>query len=258
RVGEVQIWDVGKKKKLLVSVPVTYDTIYGASWSSDGKKVAFGCADNTIRIIEAATGKQILYGGAHADWALDTVFSTDDSHLVSVSRDRTMKLTEVATERFVDNITSITPGALKGGLMCVERHPTKDELLCGGADGIPKIYQMYRTKDRKIGDDFNLLRAFDALPGRIFDACFNADGSRILVGSSLSGQGEVRIYEAADGKQLLRIGDLGPVYAVAYREDGKTIAAGGFDGTVRLFDAESGKLLKAFVPVPLAPSVATK
>jgi len=99
-----------------------------------------------------------------------------------------MKLTEVATERFVDNITSITPGALKGGLMTVDRHPTKDELLCGGADGTPKIYQMYRTKDRKIGDDFNLLRAFDPLPGRIFDACFNADGSRILVGSSLAGR----------------------------------------------------------------------
>ena len=28
-----------------------------------------------------------------------------------------MKLTEVATQRFIDNITSITPGALKGGLL---------------------------------------------------------------------------------------------------------------------------------------------
>jgi len=67
RFGEVQIWNVAKKK-LLLSVPVTYDTIYGASWSSDGSKVAFGCADNTVRIIDAATGKQILYQGAHSDW----------------------------------------------------------------------------------------------------------------------------------------------------------------------------------------------
>jgi WD40 repeat protein len=255
RFGEVQIWDVAKKK-LQLSVPVTYDTIYGASWSSDGAMIAFGCADNTVRAIDTKTGKQVFYQGAHADWALDTVFSIDNSHLVSVSRDRTAKLTEVKTERFVDNITSITPGALKGGLICVDRNPKNDELLVGGADGVPKIYQMYRTKDRKIGDDFNLLRAFDPLPGRIFDACYNADGSRILVGSSLTSEGEARIYQTSDGKLLLRVGDLGPVYAVAYREDGKVIAVGGFEGTVRLFDANDGKLLKAFVPVPLATGIA--
>ena len=113
RFGEVQIWDVGTRE-LKQSMLVTYDTIYGASWSADGTKVAFGCADNTCRAIEAATGKQVFFQGAHNDWVLDTVFSVDGSHLISVSRDRSMKLNEVATERFVDNVTSITPGASKG------------------------------------------------------------------------------------------------------------------------------------------------
>ena len=40
RFGELQIWDVAKKK-LQLSVPVTYDTIYVASWSKDGSMVAF-------------------------------------------------------------------------------------------------------------------------------------------------------------------------------------------------------------------------
>ena len=145
RFGELQIWDVASGD-LKQSVLVTYDTIYGASWSGDGSKVAFGCADNTCRAIEAATGKQVFFQGAHSDWVLDTVFSADSSHLVSISRDRSMKLNEVATERFVDNITSITPGALKGGLMTIDRNPKNDELLVGGADGTPKIYQMHRTK----------------------------------------------------------------------------------------------------------------
>src|SRR5207248_8872514 len=104
-----------------------FDTVYGVSWSKDGAKLAFGCADNTLRAIEVATGKQILYQGAHSDWVLATVFSKEDTHVVSVSRDRSMKLTEVATQRFVDNISSITPGALKGGLLTVDRHPAKDE-----------------------------------------------------------------------------------------------------------------------------------
>src|SRR5262249_41090158 len=116
RFGEVQIWDVARRK-LRLSLAVTFDTVYGASWSPDGTKVAFGCADNTLRAIEAPSGKQVLFQGAHNDWVLNTVFSSDGAHLVSVSRDRSMKLTEVATQRFIDNVTSITPGALKGGLI---------------------------------------------------------------------------------------------------------------------------------------------
>src|SRR5262249_53987139 len=165
--GEIQIWEVAHKK-LKLSLSVTFDTLYGVSWSPDGSQLAFGCADNTLRAIEVATGKQILYQGAHNDWVLGTVFSHDASHLASVSRDRSMKLTHVATQRFVDNITSITPGALKGGLMALARHPAKDDLLIGGADGVPKIYQMHRLKKRVIGDDFNLIRTFEAMPGRIF------------------------------------------------------------------------------------------
>ena len=60
RLGEVQVWDIASRK-LTYSLPVTYDTVYGASWSPDGTKIAFGCADNTVRAIDAATGKQVLY-----------------------------------------------------------------------------------------------------------------------------------------------------------------------------------------------------
>jgi mono/diheme cytochrome c family protein len=256
RFGEVQIWDVATGKLKLSSL-VTYDTIYGASWSTDGTKVAFGCADNTCRAIEAATGKQVFFQGAHSDWVLDTVFSADSSHLVSISRDRSMKLNEVATERFVDNITSITPGALKGGLMTIDRNPTNDELLVGGADGTPKIYQMHRTKARQIGDDFNLIRAFEAMPGRIFSVRYSADGARIVAGSSSDGAGEVRVYNTADAKLVSRFAsEHGAVYSVAFRPDGKEVAVGGFDGMVRIYDPTSGSMLREFMPVPLAPATA--
>lgn len=258
RLGELQVWDVDAKK-LKFSLPVTYDTIYGASWSGDGSKIAFGCGDNTVRAIDAATGKQVLYQGAHSDWVLDTVFSKESNYLISVSRDRSMKLVEVATQRFVDNITSITPGALKGGLETVDRHPTKDELLIGGADGVPKIYQMLRTKARVIGDDFNLIKAYEPVPGRIYDVCFSPDGSRFVTCSSLDGVGEVRVYETESGKLLHKLaGQKGAVYGVAFSTSGKTVASAGFDGLVRLNNSDTGELITEFSPVPSgATKVAT-
>jgi mono/diheme cytochrome c family protein len=75
RFGELQIWDV-EKREMKHSLMVGYDTCYGASWSPDGKMVAIGCPDNTIRAFEAATGKQVLFSAAHNEWVLGTAFST--------------------------------------------------------------------------------------------------------------------------------------------------------------------------------------
>ena len=53
RMGEVQIWDV-RNKKLELSKAVTFDTLYGGSWSPDGKYFAFGAADTSIRVIDTS------------------------------------------------------------------------------------------------------------------------------------------------------------------------------------------------------------
>lgn len=253
RMGELQIWDV-PARQLKLSVTVGYDTLYGASFSPNQKYVAFGCPDNTVRGIELETGKQVFFNGAHNDWVLDTTFSVNSDHVITASRDMSMKLIEFGTQRFVDNLTSITPGALKGGLNSIDRHPTKDELLVGGSDGAPKIYKMVRDKARQIGDNSNLIREFPAQPGRLYAVAFSRDGARVAAGSSLDGKGEVRVYNAADGAQVMRAETpTGGVFTVAFSPDGKTVAAAGFDGLVRLFDSANGQLIKEFFPVAIRP-----
>jgi len=131
----------------------------------------------------------------------------------------------------------------------------------GGADGVPKLFRIYREKgkERKIGDDFNLIRNFEAMPGRIFDVQFSTDGNLIAVGSSKDNKGEVRVYQSADGKQVSRLeSPKGGVYAVAFSPDGQFVASGGFDGTVRISEAATGKIVREFVPVPITPAVAGK
>lgn len=283
RMGEVQVWDVNKGE-LLLSRQVTYDTIYGGCFSPDGKLIAFGCADKTVRAIDSITGEQKLHQGAHEDWIRACVFNPAGTHLLSAGRDMTVKLTEVETERFIDNVTSITPGALRGGINALAMHPTRDEFVVGGSDGVPKIFRIFRETARVIGDDANLIRQFPAMTGRIFSVALNTEGTRIAAASTLDGASTVRVYpfdfegevpedvKAAMAKKFADRNDQEKnlvkqhlskvseatislelpgvsIYAVAFHPDGKSIVLGGSDGQLRLLNTESKSIDKNFAPV---------
>jgi mono/diheme cytochrome c family protein len=286
RMGEVQVWDVAQGN-LLLSRQVTFDDIYGGVFSPDGKLIAFGCADKTVRAIDSTTGEQKLHQGAHEDWIRACVFNPSGTHLLSAGRDMTVKLTEVATERFVDNVTSITPGALRGGINALAIHPARDEFVVGGADGTPKIYRIFRETARVIGDDANLIRKFPAMDGRIFSVSVNKDGSRFAAVSTLDSASMVRVYpydfagpvpddvKAALAKPVAQRSDPEKklvqdhnsktseaivamdlpgvnLYAVAFQPMTPMLALAGSDGMVRLLNQDTKAIEASFSPIEIA------
>jgi len=249
RFGEVQFWDA-RTYRLKAAVRSTYDTLYGGAFTPDGGRFAFGCADNSARVVDVKDGKETLKIDHHSDWVFSTAFSLDGKHLITLGRDGAIKLTEAATGSFVDDI-----GKNYGELKVLARHPKADTVAIGGDERVPRTYKIFRTQRRDMNyTDFNLLRTFEAQPGPIAALAFGPDGSTLAVGGS---GGEVRLYNTADSARKAALpGHAGGIYAIAFSPDGTRVATGGFDGTVRLFDAATGKLATSFVPVPVAGTVA--
>ena len=243
RFGELQIWDVaaGKLKR---SLTVTGDTVFGVSISPDASKIAIGCTDNSVRIVDTVSGQERFKIGNHENWVLGTVFSVDGKRIVSVGRDRAAKLTDATSGAFLENVN-----LLRGELAAIARHPTKDIIVIGGDDRVPYIYTMDRGQNMKIADDSTLIRKLEMQDGSIAALAWSPDGAHIAVGGSWP---EVTIYDAESGKRVAACkGHRAGIYTVAFSPDGQTLATGGFDGEVRLYRVTTGELVKEFVPVPI-------
>ncbi|MEZ6140009.1 MAG: c-type cytochrome domain-containing protein [Zavarzinella sp.] len=256
RFGEIQIWDVAKRQ-LRSSIPVGYDTVYGVSWSPDSAIVACGCADNTLRAFTVADGKQVLFQGAHSDWVLGTEFSQTGKHLISISRDQSVKLTEVQTNRFIDNVTSITPGALTGGLLAVQLRPTiRPDLL-----ETMKAVALFGSQTSRINVPLMGIRDHQfkqkmavvpndapGQPAQVYD--------EILVAGS---DGKARLYKihrevkrqiGDDANKIREFPALnGRIYALAFDPHGQYFAAGSSldgKGEIKVFDVRTGQTKSTF------------
>jgi WD40 repeat protein len=62
------------------------------SFSSDGKRIVSGSADNTVKLWDAQTGQETLTFKGHSDRVSSVSFSPDGKRIVSGSIDKTIKV----------------------------------------------------------------------------------------------------------------------------------------------------------------------
>jgi WD40 repeat protein len=207
--------------------------VSGAALSPDGSRVAVGCADNTVRLVDAALGKEVLQFSHHDNWVLGTAFSVDGKRIVSVGRDGIAQVNDATTGAFLENIN--TP---HGELATIARHPERDLIVFGGAERVPYLYNLNRDPP---------VRTFEAQDGPIFALAFSPDGGMIAVGGAGD---DLPIYQAGTGESVATCKGSRGIYAVAFSPDGQRLAAGGGDGRVRICDTKSGGLVREFAPIP--------
>src|SRR5437660_7854678 len=244
RFGEIQIWNVETHKETQ-SFKVANDSVYGVSFSPDGERLAFGCADKTVRVISVNAGKELIKCDNHSDWGLATAVTVDRKRLLSGSRDRAMKLINVANGQFIDDINKLLESVL-----CLARHPKEDIVAYGGDLGTPRIYKISDNQGRTAANnDVNLLREFERQPGPVCSIAYSPDGNSIAVGNV---DGEVRLYKTGDGSRLATLKEnKGAVFALRFHPTKNQLVTGGYDGKVRIFEVPDGKLTTVFNPVPI-------
>ena len=253
RFGEVQIWDAAATGTLLAppkAFKVALDSAYGISWSPTGDRLAFGCADKSLRIISAADGKELLKFDNHSDWVFATAWTTNGQRILSGSRDRAMKLIDAKTGQFIDDINKLLEGVL-----CFARHPKEDLVAYGGDLGVTRIYKISENQGRTAANnDSNLTKEFERMPGAVQAIAYAPDGGTVCVGSV---GGEARIFNTTDRKRVASLkGHEGAIFAIAYNPSTNQVVTGGYDGRLRVFETGKGELVRSFVPVPLTPAAA--
>ena len=242
RFGEIQVWSIPEGQPT-ATWKVGTDSAFGISWSPDSTRLAFGGADKSTHIILVADGREVVKFDNHSDWVRQTAWVQQGERLLSASRDRSVKLINVRTGQFIDDINKLLEPVVS-----LARHPKEEWGAYGGAEGGLRIYRAKENQERTAGNnDVNLVREFERQPGPVHAVAFSPDGSLLAAGGV---GGSIRIYQTSDGHRQHELGGHdGAIFALTFSPDGTALFSGGFDGLVRVFDPASGRLRALFTPI---------
>jgi hypothetical protein len=218
----VRIWDV-EKEKVAQRIQGHGGAITCAAFTPDGRRCIVGGSDKTLRLWDVDSGEEKAVFEGHTGPVLCLAVSSEGGRLLSGSEDHTIRLWKLEGSGEPVSFTGHS-GPVTAIVFAADGH----QGLSWSRDHTLRIWDL--EKGGK-----SLKRKADLWEGP--SATLSSDGRFTL---AVDGE-RVRVADVEGGRAPRSFPvQPGPVTCVAMSADGHRLLAGGEDGTVHIFDVDSG------------------
>jgi WD40 repeat protein len=198
--------------------------VFAAAFAPDGRTLASGSEDHTLKVWDVTTGQLLHTLAEHTDEVNAVTFSADGKLLASGGYDRTIIIWNVATWAVKARLT-----AHDGHVYSVAFSPDGRTLASSGEDGTVRLWDV---------ESGTLKQTLEQHQGAVNSVAFAPDGATVASGGD---DGAIILWDARAGtvRQML-CRHTGVVTSVAFSPDGQTLAGGSKDKTVILWELQAG------------------
>lgn len=203
--------------------------INSVAFAPDGRTLATGSNDQTVKVWDLATGNERATLTGHTRVVTSVAFAPDGKTLASASWDGTIKLWHLATGKELERSLQHT-----GSIWSVAFAPDGKLVASGGDDESVKLWNAETGQEH---DTF-------AARGGIRSLAFAPDGKTLAVTLHHARLRNVQLWDV-DTRQLRATleGHLTGCSCVAFTSDSQTLATGSHDRTVKLWHVATGEEL---------------
>jgi WD40 repeat protein/serine/threonine protein kinase len=203
-------------------------SVIGVAFSPDGRRIASASADQTVKVWDAGTGREMFTLKGHAEAVNRVAFSPDGRRIASAGLDQTVKVWDAEAGQETLTLKGLT--FRYSGVMF---SPDGRRIASAGSGLTVKIW------DSGTGKWTLTLKGYT---GSGNGMAFSPDGRRIASASASDGL-TVKVWDAESGQETLTLkGHTSLVMGVAFSPDGRRIASGSCDQTVKVWDVDSGQV----------------